>query len=89
MKNWCKIIELENHDVLLQRLSNNKDDEHIKVTIKTDGLTASYNLGYGEDEARADEAYQEIDKEKAQILLKQTLDLINPTYKKREWKNHT
>ena len=34
MKKWCKILELEKYDVLIERLVTKEDGEHVKITVR-------------------------------------------------------
>ena len=54
MKSWCKILELEGHDVLVQRLVNKEDGEHVKITVRfQDGqFIKSACLGDGDEAER-------------------------------------
>jgi len=70
MKNWVKIIELKKHDVLIQRLSDDDDLEHISATIKMDGVLVSLKFGYGEDEKLADEGFAKFNESQATELVK-------------------
>ena len=50
MKGWCKILELEEYDVLVQRLVTKEDGEHVKITVRfADGqFIKSASLGDGQ-----------------------------------------
>lgn len=76
MKNWCKIIETETHDVLVQRLSTDEDGEHIQISIRLDGVLATFKPSFGEDEAIADEAFLKYSKEDAEKIVKNTLEML-------------
>jgi len=49
MKGWCKILELEEYDILAQRLVTTDDGEHVQITVRfPDGQfikTASFGDG--------------------------------------------
>ena len=67
-KNWCKIVELEEHDVLVQRRSNDDDGEHIKVSIAMDGMHLSLKLT-GENSDDADAMYEKFSKVDAEKIV--------------------
>lgn len=58
-KNWCKIIRYEDHDVLFQLLSDDENGDHISITMVFDGRTATFNLGY-EDEDKASKKFDNV-----------------------------
>lgn len=76
-KNWCKIISLKDHDVLVQRLSNDEDGEHIEFKMIIDGVTASFKASYDEDKAVADETFESFSEKDAQKLLDNTLKMFS------------
>ncbi len=76
MKNWCKIIQLENNDILIQRLSTDEDGEHIEFKFKIDGVTASFKASYEDDVELADETFEKYSKEDAQKMLNSTLEMF-------------
>lgn len=78
MKNWCKIIETKDHSVLLQRLSDEEDGEHICISIKLDGVLATFKPSYGENEALADETYEKYSEKDAEKIVKTTLEMFEP-----------
>ena len=76
MKKWCKIIETEKHDVLIQRMSTDEDGEHLTISVKLEGVLAQFKPSFGDDEAFADEAFQKYSKEDAETLVKNTLEMF-------------
>jgi hypothetical protein len=78
MKNWCKIIEMPEHDVLLQRLSDNENLEHISVSVKIDGALANFKLSYKEDEKLANETFEKFDGNDAQKIIDSVLEMFKP-----------
>ncbi len=73
-KNWCKIIELEEHDVLVQKEFDN-DIHCLIVTFKEDDedLTMKATIGIGKDKEKANEAFKNFSEENAKILIKQLI----------------
>lgn len=76
MKKWCKIIELKTHDVLIQRLSDEENEEHILFTFKHDGVLVSFTASYGIKEKLADDMFNKYSKDDAQKMLDNTLKLF-------------
>jgi hypothetical protein len=63
MKNWCRIIELEAHDVLIKRDSEN-DSENVSISIMTELCQVNKTLNFEkEDSEKADAKYKEIDED--------------------------
>jgi hypothetical protein len=63
MKNWCRIIELEAHDVLIKRDSEN-DSENVVVSIMTKLCQVNKTLSFKkEDSEKADAKYKVIDED--------------------------
>lgn len=63
MKNWCRIIELEAHDVLIKR-SFDDDEQNVEVIIQTRGIEVNKIISFKhKDSDKADDLYKEIDKE--------------------------
>lgn len=75
-KKWCKIVELENYDVLAQRLSNDDDGEHIRVSTQASYGHVSVVISAGEDADEADQMFDKFD----EVGAKQVLGMlrINP-----------
>jgi hypothetical protein len=77
MKNWCKIIETKKYDVLVQRLSDNDNEEHISISLLCDGVLACLKPGFGDDEKRADEAYINFNKAAAERTVKDIVKMLS------------
>jgi len=58
MKGWCKIIETEKYDVLVQRKSDD-EAEVVSVTIQTEICEVTQTLGFDENVEKADKVYLE------------------------------
>lgn len=78
MKNWCKIISLPTHDVLVERISNHDDLEAVRVSARFDdhGAHLKATLGFEEDEQKADEAFENYDEAAAQNFLDGMLNML-------------
>ena len=72
MKSWCKIIELDNYEILVQRLVNKEDGEHVQITVRMkDGQfikTASFGDG-DEAEQSAIEVYEAYGEKEAMLFV--------------------
>lgn len=60
MKDWCKIIQTESHDVVVQLGANDKDGDHVKISIRDNSVDVSVVIT-GEDESEAKRMYSEIE----------------------------
>lgn len=76
MKNWCKIIPLENHDVLVERLSNDEDGEHLSVKMNIDNVIASYTMSFGDDEQKADSAFDSLKSDQVQQIVDDAISML-------------
>ena len=61
MKNWCKVIPLEDYDVLVERISNEQDKEAIRVSVRMHGMHLMAIMGFEEDGEKADKAFDKYD----------------------------
>jgi len=69
MKKWSKVHRLKGFDVLVQRLVNKSDGEHVHVTIRFSEGQYVMKIGYGDEEGsfeEADKAFENYSKEDAQ-----------------------
>ena len=72
MKNWCKIIDLdEEHDCLVERTFDPDEDDKpvVKLTMNFGEGTVSVTLGFTTDK-EADEAYAKVGKDEANKLIR-------------------
>lgn len=65
MRNWAKIIEVGDYDILVQRLCNNDDGEHVSITLKVDEGQLTTTMGFEDDSHEANEAFKNFKKEDA------------------------
>lgn len=70
MKNFAKVIQLDDeHDVLFYKGSNNDDDENaytIVIQSQWDGITVNMELGYSSEEKR-DAKFEELGEKHARF----------------------
>ena len=86
MKNWCKILKVGKHDVLVQRLVTKEDGEHVKITVRFDDgqFIKSACMGDGDDaEKQAIELFKEYGKESAKLFVKE-LERLNEDNEKKD-----
>jgi hypothetical protein len=69
MKDWCKIIETENHDVVIQKKDTDDDGLHLKVTVQTEEMSVDLKLQM-DSKIALDLVYDKFDKEQAESILK-------------------
>lgn len=65
MRNWAKIIEVGDYDILVQRLCNNDDGEHVSITLKVDEGQLTTTMGFEDDSHEANEAFKNFKEEDA------------------------
>jgi len=70
MKNWCKIIPLAEHDVLVRRLSSDEDGEQVAACLRADGMTFELSGGFKDDIEKADARFEAFDETEAEDFLK-------------------
>lgn len=77
MKNqFCKIFEVQGHQVLYRRDTNDEGDEAITMTTLIDGLFMSANMsGFEKNNTTAEEQFKKVDQEKAESFFKTMKDL--------------
>lgn len=68
MKNqFCKIFEVQEHQVLYRNSSNDEGEEAIIITTQIDGLEMSATMtGFEANNTTADEQFQKINQQKAE-----------------------
>lgn len=76
MKNWCKIIRLKEHHVLVERIANHEDGEAIRVSCRFPEVHAVATMGFENDEIRADHAYKKFDAKGAQGFIDDFLKMM-------------
>jgi hypothetical protein len=81
MKSWCKIIEVGDYDILVQRLCNNAEGEHIKITLRVPEGQMIKTLSFDEEdddaEEKAIEAYNLYDEKRAEEFVKAFEEMYN------------
>jgi hypothetical protein len=92
MKGWCKILELDNYDILVQRLATKEDGENVSITVRMpDGqFIKTASLGDGEDaEKKAIELFETYEAKDAKLFIDELDKLItaNDTEENKDTKD--
>jgi phosphate uptake regulator len=69
MKKWCKIIRLDEYDILVQRSCNNSDGEYVCVTLRVNEGELRTTMGFEDDVEEADKAYANYKKADAEKVV--------------------
>lgn len=69
MKNWSKVYKFKKYDILVQRLCNNTDGEHITATLRVDEGQLITTMSFGDSVEDADEGYEKYTKKLAKDLI--------------------
>lgn len=81
MKKWFKKITIGDYDLLVQRLCDNRDGEHIKITIRVPEGQMMKTLSFDDEdedaEAKADEAFKLYDKKQAKKFVEAFEEMYN------------
>lgn len=56
MKNWCKILEVGEYDILVQRLVTKEDGEHVKITVRMPDGQFVKTASFGDDDGSIKDA---------------------------------
>lgn len=87
MKNWCKIIEIGEYDILIQRLCNDVDGEHVKITLRVPEGQMMKTLSFGDEEdaeSKADKGYKLYGKKEATKFVKAFEEMYNANGEKED-----
>lgn len=76
MKGFTRIIELENHDVVIMKMSDDENGDHIQVFIQFEECTTNSKLGY-DNEKRRDKDFDSFTSKTAQAILDTYLNLMD------------
>ena len=69
MKAWCKIFKFPKYDILVQRLCNNDDGEHISITLRVSEGQLITTATFEDDSEEADKAFEKYSKEDAKKII--------------------
>lgn len=69
MKNWHKIFKFKKYDVLLLRMCNEKEGEHIQLIVRIPDGQFVKTVSFEDDVERADEFFQQYEKKHAQEFI--------------------
>lgn len=73
MKNWCKILQGETHDILVQRIYDEENGEHCAITVNVQVMQCTLRASFEEDAKAADKFFEEFDLEKGLGLASKVL----------------
>lgn len=76
MNNWFKKIELENHDVLLERVSTDEDGEAIRMSVRLGGALVKATLGFEDDNQGADDAFANFQTSDAESFVTEMVKMV-------------
>ena len=68
-KNWCKLFDTEIGQLLVQRMSDHENGEHLRVSASLNGFVASLSLGYEDDEEKADDEFNSVTLEELEPII--------------------
>ncbi len=69
MKKFAKIINCDEYQAVVMRLSDNDNDEHIKIVIAFNNFICEPILKYGTKEEAADAAFLEINEDSIRVII--------------------
>jgi len=75
MKNWCKIIKLKKHDVLVERLTDEDNKEVVRMAAQNPGGMLVQTAGFDTKE-QADEFYSLYGKKQGDQLVNDLNEMI-------------
>ena len=80
MKKWYKVFKLKKYDVLLLRMCNEEDGEHIQLIIRVANGQFIKTASFSEDSEGADDFFDKYEKKHAQefvVEFEKLLDVEN------------
>jgi len=80
MKNWSKVFKFKEYDILIQRLCNNDDGEHISITLRVNEGQLITTMSFEDDVDQADKAFADYTKKDAQKVI----DAFEKMYRNEE-----
>lgn len=76
MKNWCKIIKLEDYDVIVLRLSTTEEGEHVELIARFPEGQFIKTASFEDNTEEADKFYKDYKKKNAQELVDELIKLL-------------
>jgi len=77
MKNWCKIIKLDEYDVSVMRLSTTEEGEHVELIARFPEGQFIKTASFEDGKEEADEFFKKYNKRSAKELIEELTKLLN------------
>lgn len=77
MKNWCKIIKLDEYDVSVMRLSTTEEGEHVELIARFPEGQFIKTASFKDGKEEADEFFKRYNKKSAKELIEELTKLLN------------
>jgi hypothetical protein len=77
MKNWCKIIKLDEYDVSVMRLSTTEEGEHVELIARFPEGQFIKTASFEDGKEEADEFFKKYNKKSAKELIEELTKLLN------------
>jgi len=76
MKNWCKLIKLDKHDIAVMRLSTTEEREHVQVIGRFPGGQFIKTASFDDQIESADKFFKDFNKKDAVKLVEELEKLL-------------
>jgi hypothetical protein len=76
MKNWCKIIKLDEYDVSVMRLSTTEEGEHVELIARFPEGQFIKTASFEENKEEADKFFKTYNKRNARELIEELTKLL-------------
>jgi hypothetical protein len=76
MKNWCKIIKLDEYDVSVMRLSTTEEGEHVELIARFPEGQFIKTASFEENKEEADKFFKTYNKRTAKELIEELTKLL-------------
>ena len=77
MKNWCKIIKLDEYDVSVMRLSTTEEGEHVELIARFPEGQFIKTASFEDGKEEADKFFKKYNKRSAKELIEELTKLLN------------
>jgi len=76
MKNWCKIIKLDEYDINVMRLSTTEEGEHVELIARFPEGQFIKTASFEENKEEADKFFKTYNKRNARELIEELTKLL-------------
>jgi hypothetical protein len=76
MKNWCKIIKLDEYDITVMRLSTTEEGEHVELIARFPEGQFIKTASFEENKEEADKFFKTYNKRSARELIEELTKLL-------------